>query len=264
MKPIDLKIEILGYGPKLKIDETRELDPQGVIAMASRMTYKSGSAKDIALDAVNNLKEEIKKELEKENKIISPAELEIKVSESFDETIRTSLINSAGRGHASLSTSTGIWCLFTESSKLVDSMFTGANFSSSLMPSGRRIPVNVESIVAPKSIMNASSDIQKKYFETSKNNIKFYEYLVDNKLVKMEEAAKITQYGIKGGGFIFLPLETIIGYKHEFEIEKDWTPEEGHKFITQIEGQLEELGMDILYWARNYAPRNTINYPNIL
>ena len=59
MKPIDLKIEILGYGPKLKIDETRELDSQGVIAMASRMTYKSGSAKDIALDAVNNLKEEI-------------------------------------------------------------------------------------------------------------------------------------------------------------------------------------------------------------
>ena len=55
MKSIDLKVEVLGYGPKLKIDETRELDPQGVIAMASRMTYKSGNARNIALDAVNNL-----------------------------------------------------------------------------------------------------------------------------------------------------------------------------------------------------------------
>lgn len=238
MKPIDLKVEVLGYGPRLKIDETKELNPQEVIAISSWMTYKDKSAKEMALDAMNS-----------EN--------------DLEDTIKKSLIGSAGRGHASLSTSAGIWCLFSNASKFVDSMFTGANFSSSLMPSGRRIPVNVESIVAPESIMNASPDIQKKYFETSKNNIEFYEFLLNNNLVKKEEAAKITQYGIAGGGFIFLPLETIIGYKHEFETEREWIPKEGHEFITQIEGGLKELGMDILYWARNFAPRNTLSYPNI-
>jgi len=238
MKPIELKIEVLGYGPKLKIDETKELDAQGVIAISSWMTYKDKSAKEMALDAMNS-----------EN--------------DLEDTIKKSLIGSAGRGHASLSTSAGIWCLFSNASKFVDSMFTGAIYSSSLMPSGRRIPVNVESIVAPESIMNSNSYIQEIYFETSRKNIEFYEFLVNNNLIKKEEAAKITPYGIAGGGFIFLPLETIIGYKQEFEIEREWVPKEGHEFITQIEGQLKEIGMDILYWARNFAPRNTLNYPNI-
>ena len=34
-------------------------------------------------------------------------------------------------------------------------------------------------------------------------------------------------------------------------------------FIEKLEERLDELGMDILYWARDFAPRNTTPYPNI-
>src|SRR3989344_4047166 len=256
MKPIDLKVDVIGSGPSLSIDGRERLAPQFTIALSSAMTYKSGSAIEIAEDSIKNIKDEAR------NGLKEGEDLEERVDEILYKKLKDSLINSAGRGHASLSTSAGIWCLFRDSSKFVDSMFTGAIYSSSLMPSGRRIPVNVEGIVAPESIFNGDNKVKETYYETSRKNIEFYKLLIE-KGVSKEDAAKITQYGILGGGFIYLPLETIIGYKHEFEIEKGWTPRECHEFITQIEGQLKGLGMDILYWARNYAPRNTINYPNI-
>jgi len=239
LKPIDFDIEILGYGPNLDLSKEgyEDLTPQQVIAFSSMMTYKSKNAKEMAIEV-------------------------LKSEQDLDQKVINSIINSAGRGHASLSTSAALWCLFTGSSKYVDSLFTGAIFSSSLMPSSRRIPVNIESILTPESVIKSSPEIQKIYYETSKSNIEFFEYLVTQG-VKLEEAAKITQYGITGGGFIFLPLETIIAYKKEFELEKDFVPKEGFDFISKIEAQLKELGMDILYWSRNFAPRNTLPYPNV-
>lgn len=264
MKPINFKFHVLDYGPKLRLGNGMELTPQDLIAAASWMTFKEGDVEELVLEAIKSIENEVEKELEKngELKDISLETKTGKINEGFKKKIRNSLVNSAGRGHASLSTTPGIWGYFKGSSKFVDSMFTGAVFSSSLMPSGRRIPVDVENILAPESIMNAPNNIKHIYFETSKRNIGLYEELLDKRVDK-QEAAKITQYGISGGGLIYLPLETIIGYKHEFNIEGKWIPKEGYDFINQIEGQLKELGMDILYYARDGAPRNTFNYPNI-
>jgi hypothetical protein len=212
-------------------------DPQQVIALSSMMTYKKENAKQMAIEILES-------------------------EENLDETILKSLINSAGRGHASLSTSAGLWILFTNSSKFVDSLFTSAIFSSSLMPSGRRIGVSLENIIAPASIANADEKIKESYHRSSSGNIKLYEELLEKGISK-DEASKILQYGMKGGGFIFLPLETILSYKEEFEAEKKWVPDEGIGFINQIEEKLNELGMNILYHARDLAPRNIYPNPNI-
>lgn len=239
LRPVKLKTEILGYGPTM--DLTNEgyniLNPQQVIALSSMMTYKDQNAKEMALELM-------------------------RAEKNLDEKITSSLMNSAARGHASLSTSAGIWILFTGSSKFVDSLFTSAIYSSSLMPSGRRIGVGIENIVAPEAIANASESIKKLYFDSSVKNINLYDKLIEKKIPK-DEASKILQYGTDGGGFIFLPLETIIGYKKEFEIEKGWVPDEGPEFIRQMEEKVKEIGMDILYHARDFSGRNVYPSPNI-
>lgn len=262
MKAVDFKFHVIDYGPKIRLSNGMELTPQDLIVAASWMTFEEGDPENLALSAIKAIEKTVEKELEERGELKDEKNLEEKIKDGFQKKIKDSLIGSAGRGHASLSTTPGIWGYFKGASKFVDSMFTGAIFSSSLMPSGRRIPVDVNSILAPKSIMNSNNFIKNIYFETSKKNIELYEELLEKKIDK-QEAAKITQYGIDGGGLIYLPLETIIGYKHEFDIEGKWIPQEGYDFINQIESQLKDLGMDILYFAREGAPRNTFNYPNI-
>jgi len=243
LKPVNLEFEIIDWGPKIDLGSEGHgvLTPEQVVASSSWMTYKSGNAKEMAVEAL---------------------ESETGPDETLDEKTRKSLMNSVGRGHASLSTSAYVAVLFTDSSKFVDSLFTGTPFGSSLMPSGRRIPVDEDSIVAPESIANGDTEIQKIYYETSVKNIRFYQELIKSGVSK-QDAAKITQYGTKGGGFMLLPLETIVSFRQEFESQGIWIPDEGHMFVRKLEDRMKDLGMDNLYWARAFAPRNAYPYPNI-
>ena len=69
--------------------------------------------------------------------------------------------------------------------------------------------------------------------------------------------------GIYGTGIIQLPLESIISLKREYEMEKEWMPEEAGLLISKIERQFKKMGSDLLYSTRLIAPRNTYPYPNI-
>ncbi|MBS3108338.1 FAD-dependent thymidylate synthase [Candidatus Woesearchaeota archaeon] len=237
LRPLNLQVDILGYGPTLDLGNGITLTPEELIAFSSMMTYKDKNAKEMIMEIINSGKD-VKTEAVK------------------------SLKESAKRGHASLSTSAAFWYLVRGASKFVDSMFTGAVYSSSLMPSGRRIPVNLENIVAPDSIINANGEIKGIYYDASAENIKFFMEIQDT-LVKKEDAAKITQYGISGGGFMLIPLETLLDYKKTFEIEDEFVPKEGKDFVKLLEGKLPEMGMAILYDYRDDAPRGTLPYPNV-
>jgi len=125
---INPKVTVIDYGPKFKLLNGQEITPDEFVWGASRIAYK-----DIGT---------------------IPELLELKRNEKdISETIKKSLINSAGAGHASMATTPGFWAFLEgNSSKMVDSMFTGARFASSLMPSGRRVPIEVDKIVIPKKI----------------------------------------------------------------------------------------------------------------
>ncbi|MDD5650881.1 MAG: FAD-dependent thymidylate synthase [Candidatus Nanoarchaeia archaeon] len=237
LKGINPKVEILGSGPITFVDG-KEITAEEIIAFSSMMTYKDASAIDMIREIINSDK-------------------------NIKEVVLKSLKGSAKRGHASMSTSAGMWLLFNETSKYMDSLLTGATFSSSLMPSSRRIPVNLDNIVAPDSIINADEETRNLYEKISKNNISFY-MEIENKAIPREEAAKITQYGIAGGGFIFLSLESILSAKNDFIAQGKWTPKEGNDIIKALEDKMKEEGiMYNLYQFRQEAARYTYPHVNI-
>lgn len=184
-----------------------------------------------------------------------------------DEKVTESIIASAGAGHASLSTTPGFWVLFGGTcSKLVDAIFTPARYGSFLMPSGRRVPISAENIVAPRTVYEAGGETLALYMNTSQANIKAYEELQKEgriSQVSKEEAAKIVQYGHKGGGFGFIPLETLVYFARTFETNADAVPDEAKEIIAQLEPQIYNSEMEKTYESRKAAPRSPCPNPNI-
>ena len=237
MKPLltsDLKVKFLGITPVLK-DETGFLNPQQIVALSALLTFKG--------KAIKNLLKEIKEK-----------------GENLDEKIKLILQKSSLRGHASLSTTPSL-CLTYEGSKFLDSTLTGIVFSSSLTTSGRRNQITEKDIVFPNKIF-LNKKARKIYQETSERNIKFSNFLLSQK-VSRDEASKILQYGHYGTVIIQLPIESIIGLKREYELEKDWMPDELGILLNKIEKEVKKLGIDWLYATREAAPRNVYPYPNI-
>jgi len=236
LKLIEPKVNVIDYGPTLNLDDETVITPDEFVWGASRIAYK-----DIGT---------------------IPELLELKTNEAdISEKIKKSLINSAGAGHASMATTPGFW-IFLEgnSSKMVDSMFTGARFASSLMPSGRRVPVEVDKILVPKAI-HKNLRLENMYVQTSEKNIQAYELLQEREVPK-QEASKIVQYGHRGGGFMFMPLETLIYYAKEAE-NNYLMPLEGKEILSELENFIHSHGLGITYEARKAAPRTGCVNPNI-
>ena len=233
---IEPKVNVIDYGPELVLENGEIITPDEFVWGASRIAYKD-------IGTIHEL-------------------LELKTSEKdISEKIKKSLINSAGAGHASMATTPGFW-IFLEgnSSKMVDSMFTGARFASSLMPSGRRVPVEVDKILVPKAI-HRNKTLENMYLQTSEKNIQAYELLQERGVPK-QEASKIVQYGHRGGGFMFMPLETLIYYSKEAE-NNDLMPWEGKIILSKLEEFIHAHGSGITYEARKAAPRTGCVNPNI-
>ena len=235
---VDPKVKVVSYGPEFRFPNGQIMTPDEFVYAAANITYK-----DIgALQEFMGLRQE---------------------ETGLAEKVQNSLIKVAGAGHASMATTPGLW-IFLEGncSKLVDSIFTGARHGSSLMPSGRRVPISVDQIVVPKGISEIGGEAEKLYLETSERNIRLYEELQE-KGVPKEEASKIVQYGHRGGGFMFMPLETFIYFSRLSEEEGRAFPREGREIISQIENQMQEMGMNTTYQARKSAPRTSSVNPNI-
>jgi len=230
----DLKIKFLGIIPVLN-DKTGVLNPQEVAAFSALLTFKGKSIKNLFKDTLKkgeNLKERTGKILQK-----------------------SSLI-----GHSSVATTPSV-AINYEGSKFLDSALTGIYFSSSLVSSGRRTETGESDIVFPTSIYS-NRKAKKIYQETSKIIIDFFNSLVSQG-IKKDEASKILQYGIYGTGVIQLSVESIVGVKKEYEIEKEWMPEEIGILLRKVEKAAKKLGIDLLYATREAAPRNVYPYPNI-
>ena len=237
MKPLltsDLNLKFLGITPVLK-DETGFLNPQEIVALSSMATFKGKSIKSLL------------KDIEKKG-------------ENLSERIKGILQRSSLRGHASIAT-TPTLCLTYEGSKFLDSVLTGIVFSSSLVSSGRRTETSEKDIVFPDKIY-LNRRTREMYSKTSERIIKFFNMLLEKGIPK-DEASKILQYGIYGTGIIHLPVESIVGLKREYELEREWMPEEIGILLREIEKKLKNLGLDWLYATREAAPRNIYPYPNI-
>ncbi len=229
-KTSDLKVEILGVTPV-----SPDISSQEIMALSALLSFKGKS--------VRSLFREIKKQ-----------------EKDLKQTVKSILLNSSLKGHASMAT-TPVLTISFQGSKFLDSMLTGIVFSSSLMASGRRTGASAEDIVFPKLIYK-NKQAKKIYQETSKANIEFFQSLLDRG-VRKDEASKILQYGMVGVGIISLSLESLISFKREYENEKEWMPEEAGLFLEQIEKKLKKLGLDFLWATREVAPRNLYPYPNI-
>jgi len=238
VRTVNPKVNIIDFGPNIKLENGEVITPDEFVWGAAGITYK-----DIGT---------------------IPELFELKANEEdVAEKIKKSLITNAGAGHASMATTPGFWVMLEgNSSKMVDSMFTGVRFGSSLMPSGRRIPVEVDQIVVPQSIRNAGQAAVNEYVRASELNIREYERLQDEDVPK-QEAAKIVQYGHRGGGFMFMPLETLISLSKDFELGENDIPPEGKYIVNQMEEFVKSHGMGIVFEARKAAPRASCPNPGI-
>jgi thymidylate synthase ThyX len=241
-KVINPKIEVVSYGPELKI---KIYDEKEIVVSSDEFVY---GAANITYKDIGALRELI--DLKKNDVDIS-------------NKVRKMLIKVGGSGHASMATTPGFWTFIEgDSSKFVDSIFTTAVFGSSLMPSGRRVPISKEAIVVPKMIINKGNELTNLYLQQSEKNIQLYEIL-QTKDVPKEEAAKIVQYGHRGGGFMFMPLETLIHFSKLAERNPEDMPEEGKEIISKLEDFVKSHGMEIIYEARKRSPRTGCVHPNI-
>lgn len=230
----NLKIKFLGITPLLE-DSSGVLNPQEIVAFSALLTFKGKSVQNL-------LKETVEK------------------GQNVKEKIINILRKSSLKGHASLAT-TPAFSFSYEASKFLDSGLTGMVFASSLMASGRRTDTTISDIVYPTSI-SKSKTAEKIYKEASEKNINFFNLLLARGIHK-DEASKILQYGIYGTGIIQFPIESLVSLKREYEIEKEWMPEEIGFLLEKLEKELKKFGVDLLYVTRLTAPRNTYPYPNI-
>ena len=238
MKIINPKVNVVDFGPIMELEDGTVITPDEFVYGAANITYKD-------VGALNEL-------------------IELKKSDAdISEKVKNMLIKVGGSGHASMATTPGFWGFIEgDSSKLVDSIFTTAKFGSSLMPSGRRVPITKEAIVVPKGIADKGNEFINRYVEQSENNIQTYFDLQENGVPK-QEASKIVQYGHLGGGFMFMPLETLIHFSKLAERYPEDMPQEGHEIISQLEDFVKENGAEVIYHARKNAPRTGAPHPNI-
>lgn len=237
MKPFlteDLKVKFLGITPLFE-DRSGVLNPQEIVAFSALLTFKGKSVQNL-------LKETVEK------------------GQNINEKIINILRKSSLKGHASLST-TPAFSFSYEASKFLDSGLTGMVFASALMASGRRTDASISDIVYPTTILK-NKTTEEIYKNTSEKNINFFNLLLARNIHK-DEASKILQYGIYGTGIIQFPIESLVSLKREYEVEKEWMPEEIGFLLNKIEKELKKLGVDLLYITRLVAPRNTYPYPNI-
>ena len=241
-KIIQPKVDVVSYGPELKFksEEGKEITitPDEFVYGAANITYKdTGALRELIEDKRND--------------------------KDMSNKVRKMLIKVGGSGHASMATTPGFWTFIEgDSSKFVDSIFTTAVFGSSLMPSGRRVPITKQAVLVPKAIADKGAELTNLYLQQSEKNIETYEVL-QTRGVPKEEAAKIVQYGHTGGGFMFMPLETFIHFSKLAEHDPEAMPEEGKEIISQLEGFIKEHGMNTIYEARKQAPRTGCVHPNI-
>ena len=240
VKIVKPKVEILDYGPAIRDKKGKVVvTPDQIVYGGALNTYKDVSAMQELMQT-------------------------IKEDSTIEEKIANKVTSIAARGHASMATTPIVWFTVSNSSKLVDSIFTGAKFSSSLMPSSRRVPIAKENIVIPKGIKNKGKEQEKIYNQAAKKNIETYE-IVQERGVSKQEASKIVHYGHSGGGLFQMPLETIVYFKNLIDSDfENAIPEEGKDIILQLDSWIrKKSGMERIYLGKKRAPRTGCINPNI-
>jgi hypothetical protein len=234
LKTTDLKLNFLGIIPGYEKNK-QQLNAQEISAFSGLLTFRGDSVEDLIAEANEK-------------------------GQDINKKVKFILRRSSLKGHASMATMP-VFCFSFEGSKMIGSMLTGITFSSALMHSGRRADVLTDHNVYPSSILR-NSEAKKIYKQASQLNIETFNRLLELEVIK-DEASKILHYGTYGTGIITLPAESLATFATEYQLEKEWMPEEGGFLIEKMEQNLKKLGIDLLYATRMAAPRNTYSFPNL-
>lgn len=233
-KVSDLKVTFLGVTPEYK-REKNYIPSQEIVSFSAWSSFKGKPFQKLL------------RELKRKNQ---------------DPSKKTEVIlkNSSLKGHSSIAT-TPVFSFSYEGTKFLDSALTGMTFASALMASGRRTSTSEKDIIFPDSFLNKIK-IRNLYYEESRKNIEFFNYLLSENIPK-DEASKILQYGIYGTGIIQFPIESVVSLKREWEIERKWMPKEIEILLEKMERYFKKSGVNLIYASRIAAPRNAYFYPNI-
>lgn len=232
-KTADLKVKFLGIIPQYE-SKALSLSPQETAAFSGLLTFKGNSLPDLVEEAKAK-------------------------QQDINKKVRVILNKSSLRGHASMATMP-VFCFSFESSKMIGALLTGITFASALMHSGRRAIVTLKDNVYPTGIIKNKKALQI-YSEASKSIINGFAKLAELG-ISHDEASKLLHYGTYGTGIITIPVESLVTFAREYEIEKEWMPEEAGIILHALENELKRMGVDILYKTRLVAPRNPYPYPN--
>lgn len=232
-KTTGLSIKFLGIVPQYEASDIT-LSPQETAAFSGLLTFKGSSLPALVREA-------------KEKK------------QDINKKVGAILNKSSLKGHASMATMP-VFCFSFEGSKMIGAMLTGMTFSSALMHSGRRARVTLSDVVYPTKIAGDKRTL-KVYKEASRVLIEGFDRLIELG-ISHDEASKLLHYGTYGTGIITMPIESIVTFAREFEIAKDWMPEEASFFLGKLKRELKKMGVDLLYATRMVAPRNPYPYPN--
>lgn len=232
-KTTGLSIKFLGIVPRYEASNA-VLSPQETAAFSGLLTFKGSSLPALIKEA-------------KEKK------------QDINKKVSAILNKSSLKGHASMATMPVV-CFSFEGSKMVGAMLTGMTFSSALMHSGRRARVTLSDVVYPTKIANNKRAL-KEYRDASKALIDGFDRLIALG-TPHDEASKLLHYGTYGTGIITMPIESIVTFAREYEIAKEWMPEEAALFLGKLKGEFKKMGVDLLYATRMVAPRNPYPYPN--
>ncbi|MBU0893951.1 MAG: FAD-dependent thymidylate synthase [Nanoarchaeota archaeon] len=266
VKLVNPKVKILDYGPKIMSKNGKViLTPDELVYGGAIATYQDV---DSMQELLNKKKEyfQLKKRLDNTTDFAKKQNLEAKI-EDLDyspKKIKNKILGICARGHASMATTPVVWFDIMNSSKLIDSIFTGARFGSFLMPSSRRVPITKENIVIPRGVKEKGRRAEKIYVESAENNVETYEK-VQNNNVETQDASKIVHYGHAGGGRLQMPLDTIIYFKNLMDNDFDNAiPREGKEIISQLDSWIRDgSGMENIYVGKLRAPRTSCVNPNI-
>lgn len=232
-KTSDLHLDFLGITPVYQ-EKDFVLNPEQIVAYSALGAFKGAPIRDLYRETLDK-------------------------GQDMAVKVKNILRKSSLRGHSSIATTPHL-CITYQGSKFSDLMFTGINFSSSLVSSGRRTEMEPESIVVPSTI--EKKGMINLYVSESTANIEFFKEMIEKGVLR-DVASKIVQYGIFGTGILDLPLESVINIKKELETEGDWLPEEAGMLLKIIEKKLVEYGVSDLYQMRAVAPRDAFPYPHV-
>jgi len=258
----DLKVNILGFWPRLDIKDKR-----------LKHTFEEEFGRDFlgGDELVSYAQPLVSGGMDfkvLENQIVGDIQNSQTSSEnSFRDILFRKIATGIGRGH-SLGGLSGVVLGF-HGTKMIDSGLTGLCASRSLVTSSRRRETSIGDIIVPESLKN-HPELLREYMQVSQEvfdlSQKFKEKF--GKSGGVETFNKVIPYNNPADLFIVLPLDTLATIASEVNADKSnpngmFVPRELHMLSEKFPEITKRIGQEIMFQQRVRVPRDTYLHYNV-